>query len=209
MKYSDCRWCNRVKTIILGTPWWWEFWDVAELLCWWLLKWNTSISNRSTTSKTCHSHKQHHPSPTWIQPLNGTLYDLAYFTGNFNPFTMTVGLSDITQIKSAMRIQNPVFIFDVCSRNNEIGFYIDSEINIMTVYLIPQYNCHLYFLSFLFNLGLSVMVQWNYKFEKWTITLMYIIYTVYWCKIMERTSIKYVHFQTNGEKGLRAISRQN
>ena len=71
---------------------------------------------------------------------------------------MTVGLSDITQIKSAMRIQNPVFIFDVCSRNNEIGFYIDSEINIMTVYLISQYNCHLYFLPF-FNLGLSVMVQ--------------------------------------------------
>ena len=26
---------------------------------------------------------------------------------------------------------------------------------------------------------------------------------------MERTLIKYVHFQTNGEKGLHAISRQN
>ena len=129
--------------------------------------------SKSDYQHTCHSHKQYHPSPKWIQPLNGTLCDLAYFTGNFNPFTMTVGLSDITQIKSTMRIQNPVFIFDVCSCNNEIGFYIDSEINIMTVYLISQYNCHLYFLPF-FNLGLSVMVHWNYKVEKWTITLMYI-----------------------------------
>ena len=122
----------------------------AELLCWWLL----NVKNGSPAYQIGQQHlklvtnKQHHPSPTWMQPLNGTLCDLAYFTGNFNPFTMTVGLSDITQIKSAMRIQNPVFIFDVCSRNNEIGFYIDSEINIMTVYLIPQYNCHLYIFNF-------------------------------------------------------------
>ena len=83
---------------------------------------------------------------------------------------MAVGLSDITQITSAMRIQNPVFIFDVCSRNNEIGFYIGSKIFIMTVYLISQYKCTLYFLSFFFNSELSLMALYmNYViFNHWS-----------------------------------------
>ena len=132
----------------------------TDSLCWPLFQCEKSvinISNRSPTSQTCHFHKVQHPSPTSIQPVEDTLCDLAYFTGNFSPFTMTVGLSDITQITSAMRIQNPVFIFDVCSRNNEIGFYIGSKIHILIVYLISQYKCHLYFFIFFFNLELSVM----------------------------------------------------